>query len=185
MLQRIQTIHLLIVVALLVALFFPNYATVTLGPPQPSVTQGDPRPGTTQVTAADGTVVRTTVVQNDQITFNLWGIYQNDEKIVPTTYMAVLVILALATAFVTIFLYRKRWLQVRLCFALAIMLLGIEGFIVMYIYKLTDILDTLAQYAVKYSVFDLFPVFGLFFVYFAFRGIARDEALVKSLDRIR
>ena len=99
--------------------------------------------------------------------------------------MSVLVILSLAVAFVTIFLYRKRWLQVRLCFALAIMLLGIEAFIILYIYKLKDALDAMQSYAIKYSVADVLPVVALIFVYFAFRGISKDIALLRSLDRIR
>lgn len=176
MIQRIQTIHLLLVAALMTCLLFSTYATVSLG---------NPTLGVQEVTAADGTLVRTTTVAHDTITFSLWGIEQNGQQIVSTLFMAILVILTLLTALVSIFLYRRRWLQIRLCFALAIMLLGIQSFLVLYIYKLTNILDNLAQYAVKYSITDTFPIIGLIFIYLAFRGIARDQALVKSLDRIR
>ncbi|MCC8063057.1 MAG: DUF4293 domain-containing protein [Rikenellaceae bacterium] len=179
MLQRIQTVHLLIVVALTAVMFFPNYATVKLGAIMPA--------GTVQSVSADSTITRVTVPvgAEEEVTFNLWGIFQNGHKAVPTTYMSVLVILTLAVAFVTIFLYRKRWLQVRLCFALAIMLLGIEAFIILYIYKLKDALDAMQSYAIKYSVADVLPVVALIFVYFAFRGISKDIALLRSLDRIR
>lgn len=179
MLQRIQTVHLLIVVALMTVMFFPNYATVKLGSALPE--------GTSEMVAADGTITRVTVPAGvqEEITFSLWGIYQNGQKVLPTTYMAILVILALAVAFVNIFLYRKRWIQVRLCFALAILLLGIEAFIGLYIYKLKDVLDSMSNYAIKYSVADVLPIVALVFVYFAFRGISKDIALVRSLDRIR
>lgn len=180
MLQRIQTVHLLIVVALTAVMLFPNYATVKLGSVLPA--------GTVQTVGADSTITRVVVPAGveEEITFNLWGIYQNGHKAASTVYMAVLVFLTLGTAFVTIFLYRKRWIQVRLCFALAIMLLGIEAFIVLYIYKLKEILDTMMRdYAIKYSAVDVLPIVGLIFVYFAFRGISKDIALLKSLDRIR
>ena len=69
---------------------------------------------------------------------------------------------------------------------MAIMLLGIEAFIALYIYKLKEILDTMMRdYAVKYSVADVLPLVALVFVYFAFRGVSKDIALIKSLDRIR
>lgn len=177
MLQRIQTLYLLIVAALLAVLFFPNYATVKIGPVLPV--------GVHETVGADSTITRLIVAEDgeEEIAFNLWGIYQNGHKAVGTAYMAALVMLALAVAFVTIFLYRKRWLQVRLCFVLAVLLVGIEAFIVLYIYHLnaagTD------SWAIDYSVADVLPIVALVFVYLAYRGIAKDIALVKSLDRIR
>ncbi len=180
MLERLQPVHLLIVVALMAVMFFPNYATVKMGAPLPA--------GTVETVGADSTITRVVVPVGveEEITFNLWGIYQNGQKAVPTTYMAVLVILTLVLAFSTVFLYRKRWIQVRLCFAMAIMLLGIEAFIALYIYKLKEILDTMMRdYAIKYSVVDVLPLVALVFVYFAFRGVSKDIALIKSLDRIR
>ena len=50
MLQRMQTVHLLIVVALMAVMFFPNYATVKLGSALPE--------GTSESVAADGTITR-------------------------------------------------------------------------------------------------------------------------------
>lgn len=177
MIQRIQTVWLLVVVGLMTALLFGRFATVQLGPATG---------GTTQEMAADGSMVRTTAVANDEIVFSLWGIYENGVQTVPTLpYMGILVILALAVAFVTIFLYRKRMIQLRLCFVLAILMLGIQGFIVMHLYKLTQVLDAMQSYAIRYTVFDIFPVVALFFVWLAFRGVTKDVALLKSLDRIR
>lgn len=181
MIQRIQTVHLLIVVALLVTMLFPNYATLRLSGVMPA--------GATESVSEDGTITRIVVPEgvNEEITFGLFdGIRMNGVPVLSTTYMAILVILAIAVAFLTIFLYRKRWIQVRLCLVLAVMMLGIETFIVLYIYKLQDMLDTMVRdYAVKYSVVDIFPIVALIFVYLAFRGISKDIALVKSLDRIR
>ncbi len=179
MLQRIQTVHLLIVAALMTVMLFSNYATVKLGSALPE--------GTSESVASDGTITRITVPHGveEEITFDLWGVCQNGQKVVSTAYMVGLVILTLAVALVTIFLYRKRWIQMRLCFAMAVLLLGIEAYIVLYIYKLKDALDAMQPYAIKYSVVDVLPIVALIFVYFAFRGITKDIALLKSLDRIR
>lgn len=180
MIQRVQTLYLLAVAALMTVMIFADLATVTMAPPP----GGEPQ--STVTTAADGTITSVTrTVATDSITFDIWSISQNGQEVIPTTYMAVLMMLTLALALVTILLYRYRWVQIRLCFAMAVMLLGAEGFIAMYIYKLRGILDAMSQYAIKYSVFDLVPIAALICVYFAFRGISRDEALVRSLDRIR
>ena len=181
MLQRIQTVHLLVVVGLLTTMLFSTFATIRIAPALPA--------GTYESTGADSTITRVIVREaggEEEIVFDLWSIRANGAPAVSTLYMAILVCLTLAVAFVTVFLYRKRWLQVRLCLALTVMLLGIEAFIILYLYKLRDMLETMHRdYAVDYSVTDLFPIIALLFVYFAYRGISKDIALIKSLDRIR
>lgn len=70
--------------------------------------------------------------------------------------------------------------QVRLCFALIIMLLGTQGFFVYYIMKMhTD----LSQ--ISYSFTDVLPLVSAILIYLAFRGVIRDEMLIRSLNRIR
>ncbi|MDE5944534.1 MAG: DUF4293 domain-containing protein [Rikenella sp.] len=181
MLQRIQTVHLLVVVGLLTTMLFSTFATIRIAPAMPA--------GTYESVGTDSTLTRVIVPEagtEEEIVFDLWSIRMNGAPAVSTLYMSILVCLTLAVAFVTIFLYRNRWLQVRLCLALAVMLLGIEAFIILYIYKLRDALDTWSRtYAVDYSITDLFPIVALLFVYFAYRGISKDIALIKSLDRIR
>lgn len=181
MLQRIQTVHLLVVVGLLTTMLFSTFATIRVAPAFPA--------GTYESVGSDSTITRVIVPETgteEEIVFDLWSIRANGASAVSTLYMSILVCLTLAVAFVTIFLYRNRWLQVRLCLALTVMLLGIEAFIILYIYKLRDALDTVHRtYAVDYSITDLFPIVALLFVYFAYRGISKDIALIKSLDRIR
>lgn len=181
MLQRIQTVHLLVVVGLLTTMLFSTFATIRVAPAFPA--------GTYESVGSDSTITRVIVPETgteEEIVFDLWSIRTNGASAVSTLYMSILVCLTLAVAFVTIFLYRNRWLQVRLCLGLTVMLLGIEAFIILYIYKLRDALDTVHRtYAVDYSITDLFPIVALLFVYFAYRGISKDIALIKSLDRIR
>ncbi|WP_294596444.1 DUF4293 domain-containing protein [uncultured Rikenella sp.] len=178
--QRIQTLYLLVVAGIMGAMLFMDFATVTVGSALPA--------GVTQTVAEDGTIHRVTVPEGveQEIVFGLWEIAQNGHRVVSTVYLGVLVALVAGVALVTVFLFRKRGVQVRLCFVQAVLLLGIEGFVVLYIYKLKEGLEAMGgPFAVRYSLADVLPIVALIFVYLAFRGITKDIALVKSLDRIR
>lgn len=172
MIQRMQTLHLLIVMGLVIAMLFPNFATIeTGGIPQRS-----------EEVTADGTHVRTTRLAPDYDALDAWGVYQNGVKRESLPYMTSLIILTAAVAFITVFLYRKRRIQIRMCFVLAVLLLGITLYIAMYLYRFQDIAG---GFPIKYSIVDVFPLIGMIFVYLAYRGIIKDEALVRSLDRLR
>lgn len=175
MLQRKQTLYLLAVVALVVAMMFADLATLNMGGAS----------GESLVTSSDGTITKTTMIEPVDIRLSVWGIYENGTKAVSTIYLSILVSLTAALAFATIFLYRKLWLQVRLCFCLAIMLLGMTAFFGLYIYELNQVAVVDPLYAIRYSVFDFFPILALVSVFFAYRGITSDIALLRSLDRIR
>jgi len=173
MIQRKQTLHLLIVVGLLVSMLFFDLATFTTG-----------STGTTEVVAdqTDGSITKSTFREQDTVTLNVWGVYQNGEKLTLLTYFSILMILAIVVAVVTIFLYRRRWVQVRMCLGLGILVLGILLYVILYTHRWSGMLP---GYAVKYSVVDLFPLFAIGFTYMAYRGIAKDIVLLRSVDRIR
>ncbi len=97
-------------------------------------------------------------------------------------YLSVLLGLAALLPLVIIFLYKKRFLQVRLCFAETVLLLGAQGFIAYYIYNLYKSFEVTSW---KFGVTAIFPIFALLFVIHAIRAIVRDHNLIKSLDRIR
>lgn len=178
--QRIQTLYLLVVAGIMGAMFFMDFATVNVGSVLPA--------GVTQTVGEDGAIRRVTVPEGveEDIVFGLWGVEQNGRRIISTVYMGVLVALVMGGALVTIFLFRKRGVQVRLCFVLAVLLLGIEGFVALYIYKLKEGLEAMGgPFAIRYSLADVLPIVALVFVFLAFRGISKDIALVRSLDRIR
>lgn len=122
-----------------------------------------------------------TVLSKDIVTFDIWGIHYSTGGGVNLIYLGILTSLTVAVAAVSVFLYRKRWIQVRLCFVLAILLVGIIAFELMYFYKLRDV----AGYLINFSVVMLAPLFALPMVYFAYKGIAKDIALLRSADRIR
>jgi hypothetical protein len=88
-----------------------------------------------------------------------------------------LLIVSTAVAFTTIFLYRHRMLQVRLCTFNAIVLLGLQGVVVYCV-------ATAAAGGV-FSITVAFPVIAVILTLLAMRYILVDEAKIKALQRLR
>ena len=120
---------------------------------------------------------------------------------IQTVYLLIIVALTVATLFlplavlqqaltaiiaiialVTIFLYKKRILQIRLCVFNALLILGFYGFFAFLIYSLKGDMEG-ASVSVKIAL--SFPLVNLILDYLAIRNIGADEALVRSLDRLR
>ncbi len=102
----------------------------------------------------------------------------------PTIYMGILLALAGVLPFIVIFLFKNRQLQIRLCAAEIVLLVG--SLVVMGIYyylsaRLFDSVNGLGS--LKLGV--IMPLLSIVFVALATRAIFRDEVLVRSLDRIR
>ena len=142
MLQRIQTVYLLIIVALTVATLFLPLAVLQ---------QGD------ALFSFDASGL-STMIGEPELLYPAWGLF---------ALTAIIAIIAL----VTIFLYKKRILQIRLCVFNALLILGFYGFFAFLIYSLKIALS--------------FPLVNLILDYLAIRNIGADEALVRSLDRLR
>lgn len=98
-----------------------------------------------------------------------------------TLPLSILISLCLLITVVTIFLYKRRMLQIRLSTFNIILLVGLQGLMFYYI--------KMAQKAVtadfSFTFFFVFPIVSAILVFLALRAIARDEALVRSLDRLR
>lgn len=99
MLQRIQTVYLLIIVALTVATLFLPLAVLQ---------QGD------ALFSFDASGL-STMIGEPELLYPAWGLF---------ALTAIIAIIAL----VTIFLYKKRILQIRLCVFNALLILGFYGF---------------------------------------------------------
>ena len=102
----------------------------------------------------------------------------------PTIYMGILLALAGVLPFIVIFLFKNRQLQIRLCAAEIVLLVG--SLVVMGIYyylsaRLFDSVNGLGN--LKLGV--IMPLLSIVFVALATRANFRDEVLVRSLDRIR
>jgi hypothetical protein len=77
---------------------------------------------------------------------------------------------------ISMFLYRKRMLQIRFNVFNSILLVALQGFIVYYFIRGTGLI---------FTVQSIFPVISLILSILAIRNILKDELLIKSLNRIR
>ena len=155
MIQRIQTLYLLLAAALM---------SLTLFLPLATIWQGD-HEVVVKTWFADGTV---------------------GFKAPLPLYLGIILSIATALPLVTIFLYKKRMAQIRLCVSEIVLLIGSAAFIALYCYRMCDVLAELMQdlnFTLGFAA--LMPVVAIIPMALAIRGIARDEALVRSLDRIR
>lgn len=102
-----------------------------------------------------------------------------------TIYMGIVVALAAALPLVTIFLYKNRMLQIRLCAVELVLLVGSAVFMAIYYYLSNRLFSQFEFHTQGFRIAIVFPVVGIILDYFAIRAIFKDEMLVKSLDRIR
>lgn len=105
-------------------------------------------------------------------------------------YLGILLATATALPLVTIFLYKRRMLQIRLGGAEIALLVGVMVFEAIYIYltnaSLTEWYATSGQSVeINLGVAAFLPIAAIVFVALAMRATLRDELLVRSLDRIR
>lgn len=101
-------------------------------------------------------------------------------------WIGVLFALCAIVAFVVIWLFKKRLVQVRLLCAELVLLVGAQAFSLWYSIGFTNNVEALGEISmtsIKTPVF--FPVVCVILVILAIRAILKDERLVRSLDRIR
>lgn len=160
MIQRIQTLYLLLVVALGITLcFVPVVQFVT--PDGAEVVRA------WELTALGMT--ETTVTELPAIQLNgLWGLLLAS---------ALIPVLAL----VDIFLYNKRLLQARLNIFTIMLCLGYYGVLAIYIY-LAKLMIDVDVYVMGWACL---PLVCLVLTVMATRRILKDEAMVRAADRLR
>ena len=100
------------------------------------------------------------------------------EAVQPTVYMGVVLALACVLPFITIFLFKRRLLQLRLCVGSAVM----EGVYYFLSYRVFAE-QTFHTQVLKPAV--VLPLVCLLFAYLAARAVFRDELMVRAADRIR
>ena len=104
----------------------------------------------------------------------------------PTT-MGVSICFVIGWALLIITRFKNRWLQIRLTVFLMIFLVFVEGFMVYNGYKLTSELDKYSDIKNSFPMWwgSIMPVISFILAYLAFRGILKDEILIKSLNSNR
>ncbi|BDX36652.1 hypothetical protein CYCD_00070 [Tenuifilaceae bacterium CYCD] len=105
----------------------------------------------------------------------------NAESIYKTWPLLALLIVVFAMPFFTIFLYKRRMVQIRLCILNTVLLLGMQGLLYYYVKAVSKLLPA----TTNYSLVFIFPLVSAILTFLALRAIAKDEALVRSLERLR
>jgi carbon starvation protein CstA len=101
------------------------------------------------------------------------------DKVITASSNFILMIItgtSLVLSTVTIFLYKDRKLQMKLCIAGILLAIGI---LAMYILQMQDLRKT------TLALFCILPLAILIGYFLAYRNIRKDEKLVKSLDKLR
>lgn len=96
--------------------------------------------------------------------------------------LLILGISILALTFFDIFLYKKRTLQIRICIYTILLNVGLIAFIVLVI---SGFLKNNPISAHSYSIAIAIPLVNIILLFLAFRGIRKDELLVKAYERLR
>jgi hypothetical protein len=155
MIQRIQTVYLFIVAGLFIALMFLPIALL----------QSEGNLYSFEATGLN------TVTQPPELAYPTWSL------------MALAAIIILLV-FAIIFMYKKRILQIRMCIFNALLMIGfcaLVGFYLWHFEKLPELPDM----KVKIRIWASFPIIALILNYLAIRNIGADEALIRSLERLR
>ena len=152
MIQRIQSIYLLVASILLATIFVFPYAEL-LG-------------------------------ANDQVyifNYNGLSILGQDNLYLLTVPPIILLVLTVLISFLSIFLFKKRILQMRLNFINLILILGYLGLNYYYIHSFSNQLNGM----VSYKITAAFPLVAVVLIFLAIKSIGKDEALIRSMDRLR
>lgn len=86
-----------------------------------------------------------------------------------------------AMVLITIFLFRNRNLQIRLCNLSLLLISGLIGLL----FFTADSVGSTFNHQVVYHMGSYFPMIQLALVFAAARAIKKDEELVRSADRLR
>lgn len=154
MIQRIQTIYLLVAAFLLAFFFFVPFTTFVVEP------------------------------QMVKYLFLVSGLSSEgitSESIYSTLPLLILSVLVFAIPLIAIFLFKRRMLQIRLCIVATVLLLGMQGLLYYYVMAVSKLLPANPHY----SIIFVFPLISAILIFLALRAIAKDEALIRSLERLR
>ena len=115
------------------------------------------------------------------INFTLAGISGVSEPLMKTLPVTLLIIIIPVLSSITIFLFKNRRVQLILCKLLLTLISAFITALVIYSYMVISRYNVELMPGIKMSV----PVIQLILVVLAYRGIKKDDNLVKSYDRLR
>ena len=153
MLQRIQTIYLMIIVGLLIGFIYLPIAELVSGNLQ-----------VINLDLAHSFVLKEITIVKVSL------------RVAQTLAWMLIVI-----STITIFLFKNRKKQMLLCVLSAILLVILNLVSLFFVYSI----ETNTGLAAHYRCTIVLPLVGLVVSFLAYRGIKKDEQLVKSYDRLR
>lgn len=115
----------------------------------------------------------------DILNFNINGIYKGSEKIFNGLPLLLFLLLILILHLYVIFSYKHRIRQMRILGFTIILLIGLFGLFFYFTYS------GLNGATVSFKVPVAFPVVAAILDYLAIRNIGKDEALIRSVNRLR
>ncbi|WP_321345959.1 DUF4293 domain-containing protein [uncultured Draconibacterium sp.] len=120
------------------------------------------------------------IIVNDQLhIFNAFGIFKEAELLFSGLPLMILIGIIAVLHLVVLFLYKKRILQIRILAFTIILMLGLFGLFFYFTYA------SFEEVKVAFKVAVALPIASVILDWLAIRAIGKDEALVRSLDRIR
>ncbi len=147
MIQRIQTIFILVAGMLTASLFVQKFADL--------------------------------IVNDELHIFNAYGIFKNGELLFSGLPILIFIGIIAVLHLVCIFLFKKRILQIRILAFTIILLLGLFGMFFYFTYASFD------EVKVVFKIATALPIVSIILDWLAIRAIGKDEALIRSLNRIR
>lgn len=120
------------------------------------------------------------IIVNDQLhIFNAFGIFKDEELLFSGLPLMILIGIIAVLHLLTLFLFKKRILQIRILAFSIILMLGLFGLFFYFTYT------SFEDIKVAFKVAVALPIVAVILDWLAIRAIGKDEALVRSLDRIR
>jgi len=118
-------------------------------------------------------------VKGELYIFNANGIISDDQVLFNGLPILGFIGLITLLHLIIIFLFKKRILQIRILGFTMVLLLGLVGVMLYFLYAAFEGAE------VVFKIPIVFPVIAFILDYLAIRAIGKDEALIRSLNRIR
>lgn len=120
-------------------------------------------------------------LNSGEYTLTSQTIANNQETLTTITPLFILVLASILLDAIALISFKKRYFQIRALVFSIVLKVGFYGLIALYIFQLKEDTGLLITYKAPIT----FPIISSIISYLGIRAIIKDEALVKSLDRIR
>jgi len=122
----------------------------------------------------------------EQFRLYLGGLYNAEGvRVENTSLMSGFALTAMLQSTVAIFFYKKRPVQINLCNLAMSFLAGLQFLVCFYLWSTFKDMTGFTPNAFSFSVAAVLPVIAFILVWLAMRGVKRDDAMVRSLERVR